>query len=1249
MHAQRCSTSSPFQPKPFLSAIFFMALFIATTLVWSTFCQAQMQAHSPFTRHVREATVSGQAQVIGKLPATQVLHLVLVLPLRHQAELEGLIKRLYDRSDPAYRHFLTVEEFAAQFGPSQEDYDAVSRFAEANGLKVVGKSRNRLNVDVTGPVASIEQALHLKMHVYKHPVESRTFFAPDREPAPELGVQLWHIAGLDNFSAPRPALVHRDLTAQSNATIGSGPGASFLGSDMRAAYYGGPLTGSGQSLGLLEYLGTDLDDLTTYFASAGQTNTVPITLVSTDGTSTDCVASQGCDDTEQTLDMTQALGMAPGLSSLVMYVGSSDAAIFNAMATASPLNAQLSSSWVWIPADPSTADPYLEEFAAQGQTLFQAAGDSGVWGFGSEIFPADDAYVTSVGGTDLVTAFAGGPWSAESTWSDGGGGVSPDNFTIPPWQTSAASGCAQCSTTYRNGPDVSANSNFTFYVCADQTACTENVYGGTSFAAPMWAGYMALTNQQAVANGNATVGFINPALYAIGSSSKYNTDFHDISSGSNGDLAAAGYDPATGWGSPNGPNLLYALAGLPSSPGFILYASPSSVLVLKGNSGTSTITSTATGGFSSAITLSATGQPTGVSVTLSPASISASGTSTMTMAVDSSAPMGTYNVTVTGTSGDVTETTTLFLTVSATLSSIAVTPASASSSLPGTTQFTATGNYNDGSAQNLTSKAAWVSLAPGVATVSAGLATAVAIGSTRITASFAGVTSNAAVLNVLPQAATPGLSPLPSTYSGPRAVTLYDSSPGVSIYYTTDGSTPTTQSTLYAGPITISTTTTINAVASGNGYSSSPVASGTYTMQAAVPGFSPMPSIYIGAQAVTLNDSSPGVTIYYTTDGSAPTTQSPTYIAPITVSTTTTISAIAAGNGYSTSSVASGLYTMQAMSPGFSPFPSTYSTPQSVKLSDATWGATIYYTMDGSTPSATNGTPYSGPITIATTTTINAIAIGTGYAASAVAGGPYTIQSAPPPPPPGKQAAAPGFQPFPSTYSPPQTVKLSDSTPGASIYYTEDGSTPSPTNGSLYMGPIPLTAATTTIKAVAVGAGYASSAVATATYTLQAMAPGFSPFPSSYSPPQTVKLSDATPGTTILYTQDGSTPSATNGTAYTAPIPLTAASTTIKAVAVGTGFATSPVATGTYTLQAMAPGFSPFPSTYSTPQSVRLSDSTSGATIYFTLDGSTPSATNGTAYLAPIVVTATTTIKAIAVGTGYNPSTVASATYTIAR
>jgi len=672
---------------------------IAMVSIASIVCRAQMPAL--MTRHVREVTVNGQAPPVGRLPATEVMRLVLVLPLRHQPELESFLQELYDPSSPSYRHFLTVQEFTARFGPSQEDYDAVIHFAEANGLAVVGTSRNRMNVDVEAPVARIEKALHVNMGVYQHPTENRTFYAPSREPTVDLPFPLWHIAGLDNYSIPRPLVRQANFRVKPNATTGSGPEASFLGSDMRAAYYTGTaLTGSGQSLGLLEFYGVDLADLNTYYTNAGQTNNVPITLLSTDGTSTSCVYPS-CDDTEQTIDMTQALGMAPGLSNLVVYVGATDSAIFNAMATASPLNAQLSSSWIWNPADPSKDNPYFEEFAAQGQNLFQAAGDSGAWDYYT--YPADDVYLTSVGGTDLETGSAGGLWSSETAWGDGGGGISPNRFAIPSWQAATASDCSKCSKTYRNGPDVSANANFTFYVCADQTTCSANEYGGTSFAAPMWAGYLALANQQSVANGNGPIGFINPTLYTIGLGSNYDSDFHDITSGSNGYSATIGYDLATGWGSPNGPGLINALAGTPSSPGFSLSASPASVSVAQGNSGNSTISSTVTGGFDSAVTLSATGQPTGVTVSFSPTSITGAGTSTMTMAVASSTVTGTYSITVTGTStgtsGSTSETTTVSLTVTVPPSyTIGAAPASVSvaqgSSGGSTISSAVTGGFN---------------------------------------------------------------------------------------------------------------------------------------------------------------------------------------------------------------------------------------------------------------------------------------------------------------------------------------------------------------------------------------------------------------------------------------------------------------------------------------------------------------------------------------------------------------------------
>lgn len=520
------------------------------------------------TRHVRDVSVNGQARPVGRLASTQIIQLNVVLPLRDREGLQNFLAGLYSNTTPNNVAFLTPAEFTDRFGPTQQDYDAVVRYMLEHGLAVIGGSRDGMDVQVRGTVAAIEAAFHVNLLTYQHPTENRVFYGPDREPTTDLPFALWHISGLDNFSIPHPLYVKRSDSGEkviSHATTGSGPSASFLGSDMRAAYYGGTaLTGAGQNLGLFEFEGTDLADLTTYFKNAKQTNTVPVTLLSTDGTSTSCVAKNGCDDTEQTLDMTQAIGMAPGLASLVVYVGSTDTAIISAMTTHNPLPKTIGCSWGWTPADPSTLDPYFEKMAAQGQNFFAASGDSSTWSKRNEAWPADDANVVSVGGTDLTTSSAAGSWKSETAWSDSGGGISPDKIAIPSWQQQAGviNSSNKGSTSYRNGPDVSANANFTFYVCADQTTCTANEYGGTSFAAPMWAAYVALVNQQLAANGYSTLGFIDPYLYSFGVSSNYHTDFHDITAGKSGSYAAvSGYDLVTGWGSPNGQALINALVG----------------------------------------------------------------------------------------------------------------------------------------------------------------------------------------------------------------------------------------------------------------------------------------------------------------------------------------------------------------------------------------------------------------------------------------------------------------------------------------------------------------------------------------------------------------------------------------------------------------------------------------------------------------------------------------------------------------
>ena len=596
------------------------------------------------TRHVREAVVNGQAPLVGLLPATQSLLFDIALPLRDRPGLQGFIREQYDPASPHFHQFLTPQEVTARFGPSQADWDALVAFAKASGFEIIGGTRDGRDLQLSGTVANIEKAFHVTLGVYQDPTEDRTFFAIDREPTVDLPFQLWHITGLDNDSKPHPLYVKKSDYAKahginpdkivSNATTGSGPDASFLGSDMRAAYYEGTaLTGTGQNIALFEFAGTDLADLTAYYENAGQTEPYTPTLISTGGYSTNCLYSghNPCDDGEQNLDMTQAMGMAPGSTMLYMYVcgdaygtGSiSDMACLSAMVTDTdaPLSLQISSSWSWEPADPSIDDPYFEQMATQDQNFFVAAGDNQAWCSNPNegcyyAWPAEDGNVVSVGGTDLTTSGAAGPWASETAWFYSGGGISPDGIAIPSWQQ--LSGVINLSnmgsTTLRNGPDVSANANFTFYTCDDQghdqdyggAECGANIFGGTSFAAPMWAGYLALANQQAVANGE-TIGFINPTIYSDALTSSYSTLFHDVTSGNCGTYSAVtGYDLCTGWGSPNGAGLISALAA-----SFTLTNLTTPAAVLSGESTTFTVTVTAVGSstFAANVTFTCSGLP----------------------------------------------------------------------------------------------------------------------------------------------------------------------------------------------------------------------------------------------------------------------------------------------------------------------------------------------------------------------------------------------------------------------------------------------------------------------------------------------------------------------------------------------------------------------------------------------------------------------------------------------------------------
>jgi hypothetical protein len=412
--------------------------------------------------------------------------------------------------------------------------------------------------------------------------------------------------------------------------------------------------------------------------------------------------------------------------------------------------------------------------------------------------------------------------------------------------------------------------------------------------------------------------------------------------------------------------------------------------------------------------------------------------------------------------------------------------------------------------------------------------------------------------------AAPTFSVASGTYTSTQSVTLATTTSGATIRYTTDGSTPTsTSGTVYSGAVTISATATLKAIAYESGLGDSGVASAAYTITGAggtvaTPAFSVAAGTYTSTQSVMLSTTTSGATIRYTTDGSTPTSTSGTvYSTAVAISSTTTLKAIAYASGWTDSAVASATYTITGTvaAPAFGVAAGTYTSAQSVTLSTTTSGAAIRYTTDGSTPTSTSGTVYSGAVSILETTTLKAIAYESGWTDSVVASATYTITGT---------VAAPAFSVAAGTYTSAQSVTLSTTTSGAAIRYTTDGSTPTSTSGTVYSGAVTISA-TTTLKAIAYESGWTDSAVASAAYTITGTvaAPVFSPGSGNYASAQSVTIASATAGATIRYTTDGSTPTAASGTVYSGAISVSS-TTTLKAIAYADGMTDSGIGTATY-------------------------------------------------------------------------------------
>ena len=496
-----------------------------------------------------------------------------------------------------------------------------------------------------------------------------------------------------------------------------------------------------------------------------------------------------------------------------------------------------------------------------------------------------------------------------------------------------------------------------------------------------------------------------------------------------------------------------------------------------------------------------------------------------------------------------------------------------------------------------------------------------------------------------------------------QIVTLSCSTSGATIHYTTDGTDPSSISSVYSSGINVAgdgTILTIKAIAMKNGMSDSSIASASYTINYDAvdePIFLPASGIKNSDQVVTLSCSTSGATIHYTTDGTDPSSISSVYSSGINVAgdgTILTIKAIAVKNGMSDSSITSASYTINYNAvdePILFPASGIKNSDQVVTLSCSTSGATIHYTIDGTDPSSISSV-YSSGINVAgdgTILTIKAIAVKNGMSDSSISSASYTIDY--------DAVDEPILFPAGGIKNSDQVVTLSCATSGATIHYTTDGTNPSSIS-SIYSSGINVAGDGTilTIKAIAVKNGMSDSSITSASYTINYDAvdePILFPAGGIKNSDQVVTLSCATSGATIHYTIDGTNPSSISSV-YSSGINVAGDGTilTIKAIAVKNGMSDSSITSISYTINYDAvdePIFLPAGGIKDSDQVVTLSCSTSGATIHYTTDGTDPSSLSSV-YSSGINVVGdgtVLTIKAIAIKNGMRPSPIAFSIYAI--
>ena len=492
---------------------------------------------------------------------------------------------------PADRTYLTPDEYAARYGTDPADIARVDQFAQENHLAVVRSDLSQRIVVLSGSLQAVSSAFRVQLVQYTSPRGNyRGRVGPVQIPADLLGI-IEGIFGLDNRPQARPHLRYTrpDTSGSSSVALATaaapafGTPGSFAPPQVGEIYnFPKDLDGTGQCIGILEFGGGYSDsDLQAYFQRLNMP-APKVTAVSVGGVGNQPGKDQDS-DAEVLLDIEIAASLAPGAKIVVYFAPFTEQGWVDVV-TAAIHDTQnrpsvLSISWgftegqdIWTPQAIQTVNQAFQAAALQGITICAASGDDGSRdqlddGHAHVDFPASSPYVLACGGTTLL--FSGDTFSGEKVWNDGGrdqgggatgGGVS-DDIAQPSWQKGIVPPSVNPGSHVGRGvPDVAGNADGVsgYAILADGQLLSG--VGGTSAVSPLWSALIARANQKL----GKPVGYINPLLYT--SLGKTNA-FHDVTSGNNdptggklgGYQSGAGWDACTGWGSPDGTNLVNVL------------------------------------------------------------------------------------------------------------------------------------------------------------------------------------------------------------------------------------------------------------------------------------------------------------------------------------------------------------------------------------------------------------------------------------------------------------------------------------------------------------------------------------------------------------------------------------------------------------------------------------------------------------------------------------------------------------------